>query len=62
MKKYKVEGSIRYSVQMHIEAESQAEAELKGLDRLEDGSIDGFSSIEPANDCEVYSVEEVTND
>ena len=28
MKKYKVEGSIRYSVQMHIEAESQAEAEL----------------------------------
>lgn len=59
MKAYKVEGVIKYSVQMHIEAESQAEAERMGIDRLEDGSIDGFSSIEPVNDCEVCSVEEV---
>ena len=57
MKTYKVEGVIKYSVQMHIEAESYAEAERMGIDRLEDGSIDGFSSIEPVNDYEVCSVE-----
>lgn len=55
--KYKVTGSMQFTVEMVINADSEEEAEEIAMDKMDDGSLDGYSLVEPTCDNEVVDIE-----
>jgi hypothetical protein len=54
--KYEVLGTMAFNVRMVIEADTENEAERKAMDRMDDGSVDGFQIIESCGDNEVGNI------
>ena len=57
--KYKVLGIMQFQVEMIIDAESGDKAEELAMDRMDDGSFDGYRLVEPIGDNEVSDVSPV---
>lgn len=57
--KYKVHGTVEFNVSMLIEADTKAEAESIAMDRMDDGSLDGFTLEDTVGNNEVTCVVKV---
>ena len=57
--KYKVTGTMRWTVEMTVDANSKAEAEQAAMDRMSDGATDGFRLVETQDDNEIDRIEKV---
>jgi hypothetical protein len=54
--KYEVLGTVAFNVRMVVEAENEADAERRALDRMDDGALDGFELIGTCGDNAVGNI------
>lgn len=54
--KYRVVGTVKFAVEVFVEADNKDEAEMKAMDRFDEGTLDSFKLLESIDDNEVDSV------
>ena len=54
--RYKVSGTVVFNVEMIVDASSPDEAEALAMDRMDDGSTDGFRIMSAVGDNEVTGI------